>query len=142
MRAALLLPLALSSVEGLAGCASASPPTPLRSLVAHPVTFAAMPGPGPHRGYMLVGSAEASGLPEELRGRGGAAAFLPGRSRAKVVDGVLHFAAALLEKDFRGCVADDPRVAVAFSGGTTAAGRVALGPPLIGSLGDAYPVWK
>lgn len=127
----------------LTGCASTSPTHALRSLAAHPVRFAAMPGPGPHKGYVLVGSVDApEGMPESLIGRGGSEGFLAGRSRAKVVDGVLHFAAALMEKDFLDVVADDPRVRVSFSNGAVAAGRVQLGPPLAGGLGDSYPVWK
>lgn len=136
MRAALLLVLA--------GCAAAEPTSELRSLVAHPATLAAMPGPGPHRGVVLVGTADAarvSGLPETLRGREGSAAFLPGRSRAKVVDGVLHFAGALREKDFQAAVGRDARVAIEFSGGAAAA-RLAAGPPIQGTLGDYHPVWK
>lgn len=134
MRAALLLLLA--------GCASTSPAAPLRSLAAHSVNFAAMPGPGPHRGVYLVGSADADlGLPERLEGRDGSARFLDGRGRAKVVGGTFHFTAALMEKDFQACVGKDARVVIRFANGRAGA-RLAMGAPLTGSLGDAYPVWK
>ena len=129
----------------LAGCAAAAPSADLGSLVAHPATFAAMPGPGPHRGFVLVGSAKAadvSGLPERLRGREGSARFLPGRTRTKVVDGVFHFTAALMERDFNGCVGNDPDVTLVFEGGIVAAGRLSAGPAFQGSLGDYHPVWK
>ena len=125
----------------LASCASA-PTSELRALDAHPATFAAMPGPGPHRGIVLVGVADAAlGMPEALRGREGTRGFLPGRTRVKVVDGVFHFTAALMEADFQACVGNDPGVALVFKGGVAAA-RLRAGPPLQGSLGDLHPVWK
>ncbi|HEX7899519.1 MAG TPA: hypothetical protein VF950_17255 [Planctomycetota bacterium] len=125
-----------------AGCASAPPTVELRSLDAHPATFAAMPGPGPHRGVVLVGSADAAlGAPLELRGRNGTHGFLPGRSRTKVVDGVFHFTAALMETEFRACVGNVPDVALVFDGGVAAA-RLRAASPLQGSLGDHHPVWK
>lgn len=123
----------------MAGCASA-PTSHLRALDAH-ATLLALPGPGPHRGYVLVGRAEAaqvSGLPSTLNG----AAFLPGRSRSKVVGDVLHFAAALTEKDFRRHVGPDGYVELAFDGGAVAAGRVSVGRDFVGALGDFDPVWK
>ena len=101
-----------------------------------------MPGPGPHRGVVLVGAADvALGTPEALRGRDGTRGFLAGRTRTKVVDGVFHFTAALMEADFRACVGNDPNVALEFAGGVAAA-RLRAGAPLHGSLGDHHPVWK
>ncbi len=127
----------------LAGCAAAPPTAELRSLDAHPATFAAMPGPGPHRGFVLVGVADtALGTPEALRGRDGSSGFLPGRTRTKVVDGVFHFTAALMEKDFRACVGGDPNVALEFDGGAVAAARLRAAPALQGALGDYHPAWK
>ena len=125
----------------MAGCAAA-PTAQLRALDAHPATFAAMPGPGPHRGIVLVGVADAAlGTPEALRGRQGTRDFLPGRTRTKVVDGAFHFTAALMEADFRACVGNDPNVALVFDGGVAAA-RLRAGAPLQGSLGDHHPVWR
>lgn len=135
MRAALLLLLA--------GCASA-PTSELRSLDAH-ATILALPGPGPHRGYVLIGravAAQVSGLPARLQGSGGSARLLPGRSRSKGVGDVLHFAAAVTEKDFKACVGDDPNVAIVFDGGTVASGRVSIGRDFVGALGDFDPVWE